>query len=73
MQPNPAPRPPTSMLYGRKKPSPDPALENEFRRKMGRDIKPKEVRWIELADKALSEPRDKNTDDQPVDQGDKAA
>lgn len=40
---------------------------------MGRDIKPKEVRWIELADKALSEPRDKNTDDQPVDQGDKAA
>jgi hypothetical protein len=51
------------MLFRRKKPSPDPALENEFRRKMGRKIKPSEARWIELADKALSErPQKRKTD-----------
>lgn len=44
------------MRFRRKKPSPDPALEVEFRRQMGRQGKPRELRWIELADQALSEP-----------------
>jgi hypothetical protein len=56
MQPTSGVETPTIMLFRRKKPSPDPALEVEFRRQMGRCGKPRELRWIELADLALSPP-----------------
>jgi hypothetical protein len=47
------------MLFRSRKPSPDPALEVEFRRKMGRRGKPRELHWIELADRALAGPAPK--------------
>jgi hypothetical protein len=61
------------MLFRRKKPSPDPAVEDDFRRKMGRKGKPKELRWIELADKALSEPSPRATPSHAGDTHKKAA
>ena len=61
------------MKFRRKKLSPDPALEDDFRRKMGRKGKPKELRWIELADEALSEPPRKSIESKPHDFRKKAA
>lgn len=61
------------MLFRRKKPSPDPALEVEFRRQMGRQGKPRELRWIELADQALAEPERKTPKPKERDERRKAA
>jgi len=61
------------MFSRRKKLSPDPALEDDFRRKMGRKGKPKELRWIELADEALSESPRKAIEFKPGDVRKKAA
>ncbi len=61
------------MLFRRKKPSPDPALELDFRRQMGRKSRPREMRWIELADEALSEGPKKKPPLQPADLSRKAA
>ncbi len=61
------------MLFRRKKPSPDPALEVEFRRQMGRRGKPRELRWIELADQALAEEEQDTTKPEPSEEPPKAA
>ena len=61
------------MMFRRKKLSPDPALEVEFRRQMGRQGKPRELRWIELADQALSKPEGKTLEADLDEQRPKAA
>jgi hypothetical protein len=64
---------PTFMLFRKTKPSPDPALEHDFHKRMGRKGKPKELRWIELADKALSESPRNPAQSKPRDTRKKAA